>query len=160
MNSDELIDEWLMDYDEQVEYLLNKYGGAKYDYFHNETCRSINQKVKRTNEGLICHHIDENVYENLSTIKIAKGHPFSVQKADRLVYCNYLEHLVLHMKIGKIRFGEGRIPAHALAYVTPGLLYICWTLNDLYDKNGSSTPWRERCYQEIENNFKDYIFLR
>ena len=166
MNNDEFMDEMLMDYDEQVEYLLNKYGGAKYDYFHNETCKSINQKVKRTKEGLFCHHIDENIYEDISNPMIAKDRPFSIQKADRLVYCNYLEHLLLHMKIGRIRFtnlfGEGEIPSQvpwpALAFVTPGLVFICSNLNELYDQNGSSTPWRMRCYQEVEDNFEDYIF--
>ncbi len=162
MNSDEFMDEMLMDYDEQIEYLLNKYGRAKYDYFYNEKCKSINIKVKRTQEGLFCHHIDESTYVNISKKEIAQQYPFSIQKADRLVYCNYLEHLLLHMKIGEIRFRKKRIQGQEFRtvgdFVTPGLVFICGQLNELYEKNGSSQSWRMRCYQEVEDNFKDYIF--
>lgn len=88
-----------MSYLEMVNYLLEKYGNAKYDYFFNATCAFKNQKVSRSSEGLYCHHIDEDKAIMLSMSKYAKKNPFSYQKAERLVYCNILEHLILHLKI-------------------------------------------------------------
>lgn len=88
MNSSEILAEMAMSYDELVRYLLSKYGKAQYDYFLNDRCISKNRKVTRTSEGLFCHHIDENIYYNLSETQFAKKSPFASQKADRLVYCN------------------------------------------------------------------------
>lgn len=53
----------------------------------------------RTSEGLLCHHIDEDKVSVLSDPHFAKDYPFSYQKKDRLVYCDYIEHLLLHYKL-------------------------------------------------------------
>ena len=53
-----------MDYDQLVQYLLNKYGGAKCDYFTKTNCKNRSKLISRTEEGLICHHIDENKSNN------------------------------------------------------------------------------------------------
>lgn len=90
-----------MSYDEYVESLLEKYGSVSHDYYINEGCltRSGNS---RTFDGLVIHHIDEDKEAGLSTMWKYRN-PFSMpeeyQKADRLVYCNLVEHLLLHMKI-------------------------------------------------------------
>lgn len=86
-------------YDELVQFLLKKYGPAKYDYFMNELCSSKNKKVTRTSEGLYCHHIDEDKEIMLSNDTLARRCPFAYQKADRLVYCNILEHFLLHILV-------------------------------------------------------------
>lgn len=90
MESTEIKNQLKMTYDELVDYLLKKYGPAQYDYFCNESCKSKNSKVSRTNEGLYCHHIDENKAILLSNDKFAVNNPFEYQKANRLVYCNVL----------------------------------------------------------------------
>lgn len=163
MEHNEILKEMDMDYPTLVDYLKNKYGFAKYDYFINESCRSKNRQIVRTTEGLFCHHIDEDKGYNLGNSEYAKTQPFEYQKAERLVYCNYLEHLLLHIQIGKDRYWEEHdtliSPKEFTLFIMPGTIYICSDLNDLYDKNGSSIPWKNRCFEEIENNFDDYIYI-
>lgn len=88
-----------LSYKELVNSLLIKYGACKYDYFTGKDCSNKNQLVSRAKEGLFCHHIDEDKAIELSNPERARMNPFRYQKADRLVYCNFLEHLLLHIKI-------------------------------------------------------------
>ena len=94
-----LIDMLSMSYDYCVSWLLNKYGPALCNYFANEQCRSTPAQISRTDEGLQCHHIDENKVANLSERGVAAKYSFEYQQKERLVYCNLLEHLILHYKI-------------------------------------------------------------
>lgn len=100
-----------MNYDEFVSYLLKKYGPAKYDYFTNATCKTKSKRISRTKEGLFCHHIDEDKGYMLSRTGCALEQPFEYQKAERLVYCNYIEHLLLHILIGKNAFWDSETGA-------------------------------------------------
>ena len=52
-------------------------------------------------EGLEVHHVGEDNYPNLSDIKYALTAPWEEQLPDRLVYCNLLEHTLLHTLISK-----------------------------------------------------------
>ena len=117
-----------MNYKELVTYLLNKYGPSKYDYFHNNTYKTKNKKVTRTQDGLFCHHIDEDKAEDLSNPKLAMQYPYEYQKADRLVYCNYLEHLLLHIQIGEEKFWkthkELKYPIQFASFIVPGVSFI------------------------------------
>jgi hypothetical protein len=152
-----------MNYDEFVSYLLKKYGPAKYDYFTNATCKTKSKRISRTKEGLFCHHIDEDKGYMLSRTGCALEQPFEYQKAERLVYCNYIEHLLLHILIGKNAFWSKHqkliAPKQFSYFIVPGVSYICSEINLLYDQNGSSVEWRNRCFKEIENNFEDYIYI-
>ena len=103
LNIEKMEKELAMPYDAYVKHLLEKYGHATCDYFRTSTCKSKNSKTSRTEEGLYCHHIDEDKAIMLSTPEVARLHPFEYQKADRLVYCNILEHLLLHIKIAEER---------------------------------------------------------
>ena len=78
-----------------------KYWRYKHNYFKDTACKTKNPFVTRTNEGLFCHHIDEDKAIMLCDDKFAVNNPFEYQKADRLVYCNLLEHLLLHVKIAE-----------------------------------------------------------
>ena len=49
-----------------VRYLKKKYGKVNGSYFCNDSFKSINQKIKRSNEGLYIHHIDEDKFSSLS----------------------------------------------------------------------------------------------
>ena len=84
-----------------MESLLKRYGSVPNDYYINEACLTKSGNT-RTYEGLVIHHIDEDKEAGLSSMWKYRN-PFSMpeeyQKADRLVYCNLVEHLLLHMKI-------------------------------------------------------------
>lgn len=88
-------------YLEFVEYLHLKYGEVKGPYFNISKNDSLvtNQEIKRTDEGLFVHHVKEDRAAHLSAIDYAIKHPYYYQKAQNLVYCDYLEHLYLHTLI-------------------------------------------------------------
>lgn len=91
-----------MSYDEYVKNLLEKYGAVPGDYFIDEFFRRRNPHISRSKEGLLIHHIDEDKIAGLSDMNINKmkaGVTSAYHKADRLVYCHYVEHMILHMKI-------------------------------------------------------------
>jgi len=91
-----------MTYDEYVNELLEQYGYAEEPYFTDFSLSVLNKKILRSKEGLTIHHIDEDKIPNLSAKenKIRElDYSFKYQLPDRLVYCNYFEHLILHVKI-------------------------------------------------------------
>ena len=97
-----------LNYDQCCQRLIEKYGPVPGNYFCRDNYKSINPKIKRTKEGLFIHHMDEDKAIMLSEPKhilpwnkLFPETPYlwEWQKADRLNYCNLLEHLVLHIKI-------------------------------------------------------------
>ena len=145
-------------YDELVNYLLKKYGHAKYDYFVNENCASINQNVRRTSEGLFCHHIDEDKAILLSDSSHAQKNPFSYQKANRLVYCNFLEHLLLHILIIE-KPKDINANADELQGVGGAVNFICKQLNDLYSGCILSQEWLNKAFSLVEDYYSIYISM-
>ncbi len=83
------------------QYLQKKYGEINGSYFVNENCKTKNGKIKRTSEGLFIHHIYENKVVMLSHSEYATHFPFEWQEGKNLVYCNYFEHVLLHVAIVK-----------------------------------------------------------
>ena len=152
MKSSEVDAELAMTYDELVQHLLKKYGPAKYDYFVNESCRSKNRKVARSSEGLICHHIDENKSIMLSNPEFAVDSPFEYQKASRLVYCNILEHLILHIKIV-----EETTPEMLGVGIGGAVCFICPELNDYYNGYEFKKDYQKKSHELVADNFDDYI---
>lgn len=144
-------DALFMSYDEYVDYLIGKYGPAKYDYFCNEMCKSKNSKNSRSGEGLFCHHIDENKEILLSTPEIARVRPFEYQKADRLVYANYLEHLLLHVKIVKEDVEQKGLGLG-------GVIMISSAIND-YFRHGRADGWKKHAMAHVKGNYDDYIII-
>lgn len=88
-------------YDDLCDYLRNKYGEVDGPYFINENCATKNEKIKRTDEGLFIHHVFENKVVMLSHFEYAIQYPFAWQEGRNLVYCNYFEHMLLHLAIVK-----------------------------------------------------------
>ncbi|UWD34953.1 hypothetical protein NX779_04085 [Mycoplasma cottewii] len=89
------------DYYECVNFLLCKYGMVKGDYAKRTWFFDVvseNLEAKRSFYGLEIHHIDEDKIPNLSSKENMRLYP-EYQSRDRLVYCNLVEHLVLHIKI-------------------------------------------------------------
>ena len=161
MSSDDLRNQMAMNYDEQIEYLLKKYGAAQFDYFISEHNLSKNQSISRTAEGLECHHIDENIIPTLSDPDIASIYSYDYQKKDRLVYCNLLEHLLLHIKIGQDRYYENHktmeINRSINELITHGVNMLSMQINRLYQDNGSKIRWEQNCYEAIKDNYDVYI---
>src|SRR5699024_2509347 len=89
----------LKNYDEAVDFLLQKYGSAQDNYFKEKSYkRFMNEEIKgigkgnisRTREGLYCHHIYENIMHKISDPVFIREYkiPFEYQKKERLVYCD------------------------------------------------------------------------
>ena len=75
-----------------------------------------NKRVSRTSEGLVAHHKAEDKMMLLSNKSFAERYPYEWQKKENIVYCDYLEHLLLHVLIckypspEKIAYGVGQRP--------------------------------------------------
>lgn len=147
-----------LSYDELVEFLINKYGPAKYDYFVNENCLTKNKKVSRTSEGLYCHHIDEDKAIMLSNDIFAPNNPFEYQKANRLVYCNFLEHLLLHILIVEkpkdINANKGELQG-----IGGAINFICKQLNDLYNGYEYTQQWMINTTSLVKDDYETYIIM-
>ena len=145
-----------MSYDEIVQLLLKKYGAAKHDYFTDRECTIKNKLVSRTAEGLFCHHIDEDKAIMLSNDEYAARNPFEYQKKNRLVYCNLLEHLLLHVKIAE----EPKNPdanENELPGIGGAINFICKQLNDIYAGKEFTEEWRKKAASLVKDSFDDYI---
>ena len=93
------------DYSTYCNHLLEKYGAVGGDYFMPTF--SPNMIIKRADEGLYIHHIDEDKVANLSDYDVAKANSFDYQRAERLVYADLFEHILLHILIGEQNKGLG-----------------------------------------------------
>lgn len=145
-----------MSYDDIVKLLMKKYGTAKHDYFTDRECTIKNKLVSRTAEGLFCHHIDEDKAIMLSHDEYAARNPFEYQKKNRLVYCNLLEHLLLHVKIAE----EPRNPdanENELPGIGGAINYLCKQLNDIYAGKEPAEEWRKTVASKVQDSFDDYI---
>ena len=59
-----------------------------------------NRNNSRADEGLVIHHIDEDKAEFLSDPRWAYNQPVAFQRKERLIYCDLIEHYLLHLKCG------------------------------------------------------------
>ena len=141
-----------MDYFEYCDYLHNKYGVPQYNYM--TPGYTAIAKCKRTSEGLFVHHKMEIEIGDLSKPSQAKIAPFEYQLSYNLVYCDYLEHLLLHILIAEH-------PNHGvLASGTGGAIdYLIPELNDAYSGFIAKQEWRNTCYQKVIHDKNVYIQL-
>lgn len=152
LNIEKINKELLMSYDTYVKYLLDKYGPATCDYFRTNTCKSKNPNISRVEEGLYCHHIDEDKAIMLSTSEVAQLYPFEYQKANRLVYCNILEHLLLHIKIAEERKDvTSEVGIGGTALITEEI--------NMHITKGYSNSWRKKTMKIIDENYTEYIYV-
>lgn len=151
-NYKEYQDLLLKNYDEAVDFLLQKYGSAQDNYFKEKSYkRFMNKEIKsigkgnisRTSEGLYCHHIDENIMLKISDPVFIREYeiPFEYQKKERLVYCDLIEHSILHVLIAKETSSE-------FGYL--GLdFYLLPNIESWYlDKIIPDSEWRKNCYKK------------
>lgn len=136
VSRDELFHEISMPYQDLVDYLKEKYGPARYNYFYKDNCRSRRPEVSRTTEGLICHHIREDMGGNLSNKSQAIIQPYEWQLKQNLVYCNLLEHLLLHFKIAVLRQkAKLKQPYDILQFfTTDGIYMVANQINGLFKR--------------------------
>ena len=98
---EELEQEETLSYLDLCDYLIKKYSCVDNDFFKDDSYKNPNANIKRSKDGLFVHHIDENKFIMLSNPDYIKlqNVPFDCQKASHLVYCNWIEHILLHWKI-------------------------------------------------------------
>lgn len=160
MDRIEIDKELQMTYDELCVYLQGKYGIPRANYYPNEDCKSKSRAISRTSEGLFCHHIFENIYDNLGEPHMAKFHPYECQKKEYLAYCNYIEHLILHLKINVMaRASFEKTTDIKKFFNSLGFFWIGADMNYLYKNGGSSQEWRNKCFSVIKDNFEDYVSI-
>lgn len=89
--------------------------------------------------------------------KFAANNPFEYQKADRLVYCNLLEHLLLHVKIAENPSPDAN--ENELPGIGGVINFICKDLNDIYSGKEFADEWRKNVANKVKDNFDDYIII-
>lgn len=141
-----------MNYRDAVQFLLRKYGVATVPYFpqksYDKFLSGINKtltkssKVTRTKEGLYCHHIAEINYIMLSNSDFIKffNYPFELQEKDMLVYCNLVEHSILHTLISREATGAQGQGGY-WNFIRP--MIIDWYI----DENILNPEWMKLCYK-------------
>lgn len=156
MNKSEIQMQMNLTYAQQIEYLKKKYGPAKENYFLDEACTKKSTKNGRGKEGLFLHHdleLDPNNMDaqNLSKPEVAQIFGPKYQECDKLTYCNYLEHLLLHTKISVARTNHFKVfrPDGIMEFMIP-------ELNDMYAKRIKLIPWKQIAFNLIADNYKEY----
>lgn len=160
--NNEILNQIKMAYEEQCRYLQDKYGLPERNYFANEACKSKVKTNSRSAEGLFLHHNAEilNNSGNLGQPQLAKMYPFEYQLRENLTYCNYIEHLLLHLKMNVRSQSEFEYPFEIKYFFNSlGFLWIANDVNALYKDNGSAEPWRQNCYEVIKDNYNDYVSI-
>lgn len=74
------------------------------NYITNHNRKNIKKnKLKKRKEGLWVHHVKEDEQPNLSCPKTIRKYSidFSYQEKENIVYCDLVEHLILHALIEK-----------------------------------------------------------
>lgn len=147
-----------MNYDDCCMYLLDKYGSATDDYFSKKSYERFKdgeiksptkKKITRTKEGLYIHHIDEDkqiLIANPNAI-LKFDIPFAYQEKERLVYCNLIEHAILHVLIAVKDVEEGtrgdNFQAHGIGgyvnFIRPQL--VQWLIKGVEPKSA----WQQNC---------------
>lgn len=144
-----------LSYEEYVNELKAKYGLVPGNYFLNDTYWSKNTKITRGKEGLFIHHIDEDKAILLANPDYAKTKPFYFQEASRLVYCNLIEHLILHIKIIEYPHPD-RYPNEDVG-VGGIFRYIIPELNDIYSGIKYKLEWKKAVIEKIINLKEKYL---
>lgn len=155
MHQNELEKVETMDYQEYCDYLQSKYGVGKYDYFNKSWNK--NPKVSRTNEGLIAHHRFEDHAIMLSNKEYAMSNPYEWQLSKNIIYCDYLEHLLLHILIS-LNPSKKR-NKNEMVGVGGVINFIVPELNDYYSGWEPKEKWKVNCLGLIKDDEEVYLSL-
>lgn len=142
-------------YLQYCDYLQGKYGIGLSDYMTKSWNK--NKKCTRTKEGLIVHHKFEDHAIMLSNKEYAMKNPFEWQLAENLIYCDYLEHLLLHILICE----NPSVKKNQFESVGVGgvINFIVPELNDFYSGWTTNQEWRKNCHNQIEDDLDVYLQL-
>lgn len=144
-----------LNYLEYCNYLQQKYGIGLSDYMTKSWNK--NSKCSRTKDGLMAHHKYEDHAIMLSKKEFAMRNPFEWQLAKNIVYCDYLEHLFLHILICE-HPSEDRNIFEAVG-IGGVVNFIVPELNDLYSGWKTGQDWRKTCHDLIINDKDVYLTL-
>lgn len=142
-------------YLQYCDYLQCKYGIGLSDYMTKSWNK--NQKCTRTKEGLITHHKFEDRAIMLSTKEFAMNNPFEWQLAENIIYCDYLEHLLLHILICECPSAEKN--QFEVVGIGGVINFIVPELNDFYSGWATNQEWRKNCHNRIKDDKDVYILL-
>lgn len=170
-------------YLEYCDYLQKKYGIGLCDYMTKSW--NSNQKCSRTKDGLFAHHKFEDHAIRLSEKEYAMKNSFEWQFAENIVYCDYLEHLFLHILICEypaVDKNEDEVVGIGgiLEYLIPEIndLYSIVEVNDWFEKMQNElseewisrysdmisrtvpkAKWKRNCQQLVANDKEVYFTL-
>lgn len=142
-------------YLEYCDYLQKKYGIGLAPYFTKS--RNKNTKVTRTKEGIIAHHKYEDHAIMLGNPEYASKNPYEWQLPENIVYCDYLEHLFLHILI--CEYPSKNHNAFEAVGIGGVINYLVPELNDLYSGWVAVQPWRLNCHKKVINDKDVYLAL-
>ncbi|GEM_PF-667937 len=143
-----------LNYRQVVDHLIEKHGNVidnyyiekSYNRFLNGEIKSISHgKYSKSMEGLFCHHILEDKFQNLSNKEyiLKYKYPYEYQNKEYLVYCDLIEHLILHVLITKET--NGKYGVNGLCeYLKP--IIIEWYLLYIKPEKVWEQLCRERAY--------------
>ena len=143
-----------MSYEQYCDYLQEKYGIGVCDYFTANW--SPKSKCKRTKEGLFAHHKAEVYVPQLSKKEQAKSFPFEWQTAEWIVYCDYLEHLLLHIMICK---DPKPVNSNFIVGLGGIINFLVPQINDMYAGLELQQEWRQICFAKIAEDKTVYLEL-
>ena len=93
----------------------------------------------------------------LSTKEFAMMCPFEWQSKENIVYCDYLEHLLLHILICKYPSPD---KVEGIDVGIGGVInFLVPELNDLYSGWKTSQAWRKTCHDKVINDKDVYLAL-
>lgn len=144
-----------MTYREYCKYLQDKYGIPKNSYYNEQYNKNRNS---RTSEGLVIHHICEDIKPNLSNKEVAKSCDFSYQLPENLCYCDYLEHLFLHILITEYPNEE----TDDVVGIGGSANYLIPELNNLFSGYIPEQPSKKYvidCFDRVKDDFITYKYL-
>ena len=144
-----------MTYREYCKYLQDKYGIPKNSYYNEQYNKNRNS---RTSEGLVIHHICEDIKPNLCNKEVAKSCDFNYQLPENLCYCDYLEHLFLHILITEYPNEE----TDDVVGIGGSANYLIPELNNLfsgYIPEQSSKKYVINCFNRVKDDFITYKYL-
>ena len=151
MDMEELFHVNEMSYTQYCDYLQNKYGIGLADYMTQSFNKS--PAVSRGKEGLFAHHKMEDCVPNLSNPKVAKLYPVEWQAKENIIYCDYLEHFLLHLKIRR-SYGVDH------NYCNPAIEnYMIPELNDYFSGYVPPEDWKRAVANRIKDNKEVYLQL-
>ena len=128
--------------------MREKYGKISNNYFEM-TKRNIESRC-----GLLCHNIDEDKMIMLTNNAVAKSNGYKYQIPEKLVYCNMLEHLLLHIKIMEDFKIDGRTKLH---WGVGDTTIICRYINDCYNNPYPKSLYTLDRFNQIRYNMDDYV---